>query len=55
MPANTKVNIFLMHSTFPLIPLETLDVTYPDSATVSRTHFVEAIFAQQIEEGAIGL
>lgn len=35
-----------MHLTFQLSTVETLNVTYPDSAAVSRTHFVEAIFAQ---------
>lgn len=43
MPANTKVTFF---DAFDASTLETLNVTYPDSATVSRTHFVEAIFAQ---------
>lgn len=31
------------------------NVTYPDSAAVARTHFVETIFAQQIQEGPISL
>lgn len=35
-----------MHSANQLSTLKTVNMTYPDSATVSRTHFVEAIFAQ---------
>lgn len=30
-------------------------VTYPDGATVSRSHFVESVFAEQVQEGAICL
>ena len=30
-------------------------VTYPDSAAVSRAHFVESVLAEQIQKGTVSL